>query len=445
MDQDGVARFAEALVTTTSPAATRAVIPRLQAELDVRFAEAQLLVRELKQGPPVAAPVELRIKGPDVATLDRLGEELRALVAEVPVVTHTRASLGGAAAQLTLDVDETAVDLLSLDLATVAAQLDAALAGVIGGSLIEGSEELAIRVRLDGAARGEVATARDLVLLPPAVDGVGDYPGVPVAAVADLALAPGEPVITRHDGERANTVQGFVPMGVLPEEALAAVRARVGEVGWTLPAGYRLEVGGDADARAETVRNLTASVGLIAAATVATIVLTFRSYRLSLISAAVALLSVGLAVLALAVFRQPFGIQALIGVIGSIGVSLNAAIIVLTGLRDTPGACTGDVDAITGVVLHSSRHIWSTTLTTFGGFLPLILAGGGFWPPFALAIAGGVLLSVVLAFAFAPAMFRLVYARAPRGETPAGVPLTLTRAASTRARSFGATAARRGK
>ncbi len=445
MDQDGVARFAEALVTTTSPAATRAVIPRLQAELDARFAAAQVLVRDLKQGPPVAAPVELRIKGPDVATLDRLGEALRALMAEVPVVTHTRASLGGAAAQLTLDVDETAADLLGLDLAAVADQLDAALAGAVGGSLVEGSEELPIRVRLDDETRARVATARDLVLLPPGAGGAGDYPGVPVAAIADLALAPGEPVITRHDGERANTVQGFVAMGVLPEEALAAVRARLAEVGWTLPAGYRLEIGGDADARAETVRNLTSSVGLIAAATVATIVLTFRSYRLSLISAAVALLSVGLALLALAVFRQPFGIQALIGVIGSIGVSLNAAIIVLTGLRDTPAARTGDVDAITGVVLHSSRHIWSTTLTTFGGFLPLILAGGGFWPPFAMAIAGGVLLSVVLAFGFAPAMFRLVYARRPAAVDAAVRPAMVTRATSTRARSFGAMAARFGK
>lgn len=63
------------------------------------------------------------------------------------------------------------------------------------------------------------------------------------------------------------------------------------------------------------------------------------------------------------------------------------------------------------VVIGSSRHIVSTTLTTFGGFLPLILAGGGFWPPFAMSIAGGVLLSTVISFYFAPPMFALVYAR----------------------------------
>jgi len=413
-DQDGVARYAEALVTTTSPDDTRAVIPRLQASLDRRFPDAQVLVRDLKQGPPVSAPVELRLYGPDLATLDRAGEELRGLMAEVPAITHTRASLAGAAPQLRLEVDETAVDLLGLELADVAAQLDAALEGAIGGSLIEGSEALDVRVRLDGAERAAAQALAGLVLVPPGADPAGAYPGVPASAVATLRLVPGEPVITRRNGERVNTVQGFVHLGVLPEEALAAVRERVTAAGWRPPAGYRLAVGGDSDARGDTVRNLASSLGLIAALTVATIVLTFRSYRLSLIAAAVALLSVGLAVLALAVCRYPFGIQALIGVIGSIGVSLNAAIIVLTGLRDTPAARAGDRDAMAEVVLHSSRHIWSTTLTTCGGFLPLILAGGGFWPPFAMAIAGGVLLAVVPAFAFTPAMFALVYARRPR-------------------------------
>jgi preprotein translocase subunit SecF len=61
------------------------------------------------------------------------------------------------------------------------------------------------------------------------------------------------------------------------------------------------------------------------------------------------------------------------------------------------------------VVSGSSRHIISTTVTTFGGFLPLILGGGAFWPPFAVAIAGGVLLSTVVSFYFTPPVFALVY------------------------------------
>jgi multidrug efflux pump subunit AcrB len=75
------------------------------------------------------------------------------------------------------------------------------------------------------------------------------------------------------------------------------------------------------------------------------------------------------------------------------------------------------------VVVGASRHIISTAATTFGGFLPLILAGGGFWPPFATAIAGGVLLSPLLAFWFTPPMFKLLRRRGVGTQASASAPM----------------------
>ena len=115
-----------------------------------------------------------------------------------------------------------------------------------------------------------------------------------------------------------------------------------------------------------------------------------------------------MSLLVLAVFQYPLGVMAIIGVIGSIGVSINAAIIILTALQKNVAAAAGSRVAIVETVAAQSRHIVSTTITTFGGFLPLILAGGGFWPPFAMAIAGGVLLSTVVSFYFVPPAFALL-------------------------------------
>ncbi len=117
---------------------------------------------------------------------------------------------------------------------------------------------------------------------------------------------------------------------------------------------------------------------------------------------------VGMSLLALALFRYPFGIQAVIGVIGSIGVSINAAIIIITALQADAKALRGNAERIADLVMAQGRHIVSTTLTTFGGFVPLILAGGGFWPPFAMSIAGGVLLSTVVSFYLVPPAFALL-------------------------------------
>ena len=88
----------------------------------------------------------------------------------------------------------------------------------------------------------------------------------------------------------------------------------------------------------------------------------------------VAGLSAGLSMLALAAFNYPFGINAIIGVIGSIGVSINAALIVMSALQIDPGGGPAIRAAMAEVVVDASRHILSTSITTVGGFLPLILA-----------------------------------------------------------------------
>ncbi|MGB0905264.1 MAG: efflux RND transporter permease subunit, partial [Mangrovicoccus sp.] len=245
----------------------------------------------------------------------------------------------------------------------------------------------------------------------------GEFPGLPLSAIADIRLDPAASEITRRNSERINTVQAFVAPEVLPEEVLALAQNELKARGFELPIGYRLEIGGDSDARNDVVTNLLAPLGLIGMLAIATVVLTFSSFRLAAVTFVVAILSAGLSILALAVFNYPFGITAIIGVIGSIGVSINAALIILSGLQADPEARQGDPDAMTNVVMDSSRHIISTTVTTFGGFLPLILGGGGFWPPFAMSIAGGVLLSTVVSFYFTPQVFALIYPPRGRRET----------------------------
>ncbi|MBO6507292.1 MAG: efflux RND transporter permease subunit [Roseibium sp.] len=411
-NRDQAPEFAHALVASSSPEATAELVPELQEALSARFTNARILVRDLVQGPPVDAPVELRLVGPSLEVLRERGDALRQLASRIEEVTIVRTTLDGGAPQLKFAVDEDKARLAGLGLGDVARQLEAILEGSTGGSLVEGTEELPVRVRIGEAERGALEAIASLPLLPAqAQGGAAAYEGIPLSAIADISMEPSEGQINRRNGERTNTVQAFVQYGVLPEEALKKLQAEMDIAGFVMPDGYRIETGGDSDARDDTLKNLIGSLGLIVPLSIAAIVLTFNSFRLSAVTFGVAILSAGLSILALAVFQYPFGINAIIGVIGSIGVSINAAIIILTGLQQNTAAANGDQSAMVDVVMGSGRHIISTTLTTFGGFLPLILEGGGFWPPFAMSIAGGVLLSTVISFYFAPPMFALVYAR----------------------------------
>ena len=122
----------------------------------------------------------------------------------------------------------------------------------------------------------------------------------------------------------------------------------------------------------------------------------------------VAVLAVGLAMLALWLFGYPFGFMGIVGAMGLVGVAINDSIVVLAGLRENAQACRGEPSVVVDVVSRSTRHIVSTTLTTIAGFLPLILSGGGFWPPVAISIAGGVLGATLLALYFVPSAFLLL-------------------------------------
>ncbi|WP_170560147.1 efflux RND transporter permease subunit [Ruegeria atlantica] len=406
--------FAQAMITTDTADDAARLVGALQSRLDIDFPDAQIIVRNLVQGPPVAAPVEVKIQGQDITVLRNLGDEVRSVMANLDLVTQARASVNGGNPQIRFEIDEVKARLLGLDVSDIAGQLDTALVGITGGSLIEGTEQLPVRVRLGDEVRSDLSAIVSMPILLPdaaAISASGVFPTVPLSELARPVIEPAESVITRTDGVRENTIQAFIVPGVLPEEALQDVLEALDASGFLLPQGYSMSLGGDSDARSNTVGNLLASVGLIVTLSIATIVLTFNSFRLTLVTLVVCVLSAGLSMLSLAVMQFPFGITAIIGVIGSIGVSINAAIIILTGLQQDVDASQGDRAAMARVVTGSSRHIISTTVTTFGGFLPLIIGGGAFWPPFAVAIAGGVLLSTVVSFYFTPPVFALVYRR----------------------------------
>ncbi|MEL7047101.1 MAG: efflux RND transporter permease subunit, partial [Pseudomonadota bacterium] len=390
----------------------------------VEFPEARIVVLGIDQGPPVAAPLEIEVFGPDLETLRRLGEEFRLRMERVTDITHSSTTLVAGAPKLVFDLDEQRVRQAGLELSSVADTLDAALRGRVAGEILEGTERLPVRARLseqEWASPEQIASIR--LPLPGATRTGEELSSIALSTLGRFSLEPSSSPVSRKNGERLNTVQGFVTRGVLAEEALKELRALLDADPVVIPEGYRYQFGGTSDARASVVQNIVAPMGLIIAALLATIVLTFNSWRLSAVAFTVFVLSMGLSLLALAVFRYPFGVQALIGVIGSIGVSINAAIIILTALQIDEGALRGDADAVTRVVMDSSRHIVSTTITTFGGFLPLILEGSQFWPPFAMAIAGGVLLSTVVSFFYIPPMFMLVYRRQHRRASATVAPL----------------------
>jgi multidrug efflux pump subunit AcrB len=405
-----------------------AVIQTLQTELDQAFPAARVVVRQIEQGPPVDAPIEVRLYGADLTTLRRLGEQLREEFLPIPNVIHTRASLTEAQPKLAIAVDEDQARLVGLDRAAIARQLDTALEGTTGGSILEQTEELPVRVRLADAQRADLNGIAGLDLLPNGdAAGISSAEGtqpIPFSSLAQVTLVPEVPAIDRRNGQRVNTVQVFLRAGTLPATVQSQFEQRLQASQFQLPPGYTWEFGGESAERGESIANLLSTVTILTVLMTATLVLTFNSFALAGSIGAIALLAAGLGLLALGISGYPFGFTAILGTIGLIGIGVNEATVVVSALQASEPAKLGDRLAIQLVVVQATRHLVATTITDVAGFTPLLFDPTGFWNPLAIVIAGGLGGVTLLSIYFVPAVFLMLHRRSisPAHNPPAYSP-----------------------
>ncbi|MDB9357185.1 efflux RND transporter permease subunit, partial [Nodularia spumigena CS-587/03] len=400
-NRENESSFAGAIVQINGIAGDR-FIRQLQTEFNSAFPNARALVQLFEQGPPFEAPIELRIYGSDVERLQQLSEQLRSILAEVPTITHIRSRVNDVLPQLSLNIDEPEARSLGLSRREIARQLQTITEGVKGGTILEDSEEVPVRVRLSDSDRSDLSQLQSVNLLPS--DGNG-Y--IPLETIGKLNLIPKNAAITRKNGRRVSTVQGYLTAGTLPANALADFRQRL-QNSFSLPQGYSLEFGGEEAERNSATGGLIGYGIVLGIALVVTLVISMNSFALAGLIGIVAILSIGGGGLSVWLFGYPFGFNPIIGTVGLIGVAVNDSITVLTALKTDILAQTGNREAMVETVIHTTRHVLTTTFTTMAGFIPLILGGGGFWPPLAVVIAGGVGGATILALYFIPSAYLLL-------------------------------------
>ncbi|MEZ8017815.1 efflux RND transporter permease subunit [Vibrio splendidus] len=401
--QNNAPYFSQAMVKTENFDQANALIPELQKVLDNEVPEAQILVRKLNQGPPFTAPVELRVYGENLDTLKMIGEDVRLILAGVPHVTHTRETLQPGTPKVWLKVDEDTAKLNGISLNQFAGMLQTTLTGRESGSVIEGSESVPIRVRVADDARENLAHLSNIRL---PISSEVYSTGINVSTLAELELTTSRGAITRRNGQRVNTIEGYIEAGVLPQTVLNEFQKRLAS--YEMPSGYTIGFGGESAERDNSVNSLISNVAVVVVLMVLVVVMSFNSFRMSSIIFMVAGLAGGLGLLSVWVFGYPFGFTVIIAMLGIAGLAINAAIVILTELKLDEQASSGNVDAVVEAVMSCTRHISSTTITTVGGFMPLIIAGGGFWPPFAVAIVGGTVLTTLISFYFVPVVYHLM-------------------------------------
>ena len=404
-DRENQPYYAQAMVQLKSEAGLEPLVQELQTELSDLFPAARVIVQKFQQGPPFEAPVEMRIYGPNLDELRRLGMAVREMMTTIPNVIQVRDDLTEGQPKLGLYLDNEQVRQAGLTNTEIAQQLDAYSEGITGGAILESTENLPVRVRLPHSDRASLDALTSLDLRPPQAQ---DRRFRPTSALGQFALVPQLASIGRRNEQRVNTVQAFIIAGVLPSTVLTALQERLEAANFELPPGYHYEFGGEYEEQNTAVGNLLLFVPILILGMVAALVLSLGSFRQAGIIAVVAVGSIGMALLSLKVFGSVLGFMAIVGTMGLIGVAINDSIVVLTALNEDTDARRGDPRAAQRVVLRATRHVLTTTVTTIIGFVPLLADGDPFWRPLAIAIAGGISGATFLALYFVPAAYTLI-------------------------------------
>ncbi|MEM9101320.1 MAG: efflux RND transporter permease subunit [Pseudomonadota bacterium] len=405
MHKDASSYYAHAIVKYTHSLTAKNSIKSLQHLLNDSFPESQVLVRQFAQGPPIFEDIEYRIFGPSVEKLKEIGQEFQLALQNHPQVILTQASIPREEPKLLFEANEDEAQLAGLSLLDISMQMQANLEGLIGGMVLEDLEQLPVRVRLSNTERYNFDYIQDMQLVSRNSDE-----WVPLSTLGEFILIPELSSITHYNALRVNRVRAFVENGALPIDIAKSVLHEMTLNGFEIPSGYRVEFGGALEQDKIAVGNILEHMPILLFFIVGTLIILFSSLSVSLLLGLVAVFSLGLGFLSTWAMGFPISFNTILGTLGLLGLAFNNSIIVLAAIYANPLAKSGEINALVEATISTSRHILSTTLTTIGGFLPILLfVGGDFWPSLSIVLAGGVAGSMILALLFVPAAYLMLF------------------------------------
>ena len=347
------------------------------------------------QGPPVFADVSFAIYGDDPFVLKKLGEELELIINNAPGVSFTKSDTSNT--NIELELNNSNISLSKVNANLLVDELYAANNGIIVGTMLDSNKE--IPIRLKGLTETKNLTGNASFLTVPSGNGF-EY----IDSFSKSSITNKSSKITRIDGQRVNMVEGWIWTQTLPSETENYIIEDVEIFKSKLPIGYSIKQLGEAESRGESQSQIYSSAAVYIVLIIIGLVFALNSFRQTALILSVAILSIGLSFLGLFIGQQNYGFIGTISAVGLIGLSINDSIIVLSHIKEEAEKKDISKAEIVEVVIRSTRHIITTSLTTLGGFVPLIFASV-FFKPLAWAMSIGVLGATLTALLYIPAMF----------------------------------------
>ena len=375
-------------------------LPKLSKMLVAQNSDLIIFVDSFQSGPPVFSDIQYSIIGDDENILRAIGSELELIINDAPDVSHTKSLAGYSNTNIEFEFNSSNVSLSGKNTELLVNELYAENNGIIVSSMLDSNKEIPIRIK--GIRDSSDITGDTGYLSIPTRDGIdfiGNYGQATINKTSSY--------VTRRNSQRVNQVEGWIWTGTLPHKTEQYLEEKFNEFERNLPPGYSIIVGGEAESRGQSQSQIYSSAIIYLLLITFGLVFALNSFKQTLLILSVAIFSIGLSFLGLKLGQQNYGFIGTVGALGLIGLSINDSIIVLSHIKEKANQVSMTKSDLIEVVIRSTRHIITTSLTTLGGFLPLIFANI-FFRPLAWAMSIGVLGATMTALLYIPAMFILL-------------------------------------
>jgi multidrug efflux pump subunit AcrB len=378
--------------------------PKLFEELRAKFNDypaARISLKQFTQGPPVDAPVAIRIVGPEIEGLRRIADQVEQLLKATPGTRDVNNPARLLRTDLDLGIDTEKAGLLGVSALEVNRTVRMAVAGLSAGQFrAANGDEYDITLRLPMRERPTIE-ALDAIEV-----STANGHQIPLREISNPHFETVTNSITRYNRERQVTVSANTRTDFNTARVTADVVKRLGTIG--LPPGYRFVIAGEVEAQQESFGGLLPAVLVAVFGILAVLVLEFGSFRSTAIVAGVIPLGLTGALLALLVTGYNLSFTSIIGMIALIGIEIKNSILLVdfTNQLRERGMALDQAIQEAGEVRF--LPILLTSATAIGGLLPLALQDSALYSPLAIVIIGGLIASTLLARLVTPVMYKLL-------------------------------------
>lgn len=365
------------------------------------FPAAKIEVKNFEQGPPIVAPVEVRLLGDNLDTLRSLSAKVEKMLKETEGTIYVNNPVSNLKSDIRVAINQEKARMSGINTVDIDRTVRLAIAGLNVGkySDTEG-EDFSVLLTTSKKERATLNSFDNIF--------VNNQQGaaIPLEQIADLRFETSPLSIDHYNKVRTVSVSSFVEKGFLNETVINQIIAKMENL--QLPVGYSFVMGGDVEASQESFGGLGTVILVTVFMFIAVLILMFKTFKSTLIVLSVIPLGIVGAVLGLMFTGNPLSFVAIIGLIALAGVEVKNSILLVdfTNQLRQQGMSVDDAIREAGEVRF--LPIILTSLTAIGGLLPIALSVNPLISPLAIVLIGGLISSTLLSRIVTPVVYKLI-------------------------------------